>query len=193
MNSSTSFQIAVPIPRLHLFHTICTALILLILLFPSSAASATLSSRYATIVYSDPKLLKKFNDKLYVGRSLRRAVKKRNPVTTADEIKAKADAIIEKAEIVLDMFPNKLHITIVLLPKARDVARTYCQKYGKKVKHIAYYSLSEDTIYISVSNSNLEVFSHEVGHAVVDHFFKVRPPYNIHELMAQFTSAHIND
>ncbi|MEE4242993.1 MAG: hypothetical protein V2I36_16140 [Desulfopila sp.] len=150
-------------------------------------------SRHATLRYSDPKLVREFNDRVYFGRSLLRILRKRNVVTSEEEGMAKIDIIIEKAMVVLDMFPDNMHITVVLLPRASDVARVYKERYGRSANHIAYYSLSEKTIYLSVSNVNLEVISHEVGHAVVDHFFKVRPPYNIHELMAQFTAKHIQD
>lgn len=150
-------------------------------------------SRYATLRYSSKEVLREFNDELYLGRSLMRMVHKKNIVTTEDEVIAKVDFIIEKAQIVLDMFSNNMHITVVVLPDSRDVARVYKQHYGRSVNHIAYYSLKEKTIYISADDTSLEVFSHEIGHAVVDHYFQVRPPYNIHELMAQFTSKHIQD
>ena len=150
-------------------------------------------SRYATLRYGSVDDLKELNDELYIGRSLHRMMNKKDVVTVEDEVMAKIDIIIEKAQVVLDMFPDNMHITVVLLPNAREVGRVYQQKYGRRANHIAYYSLSEDTIYISVNDTSLEVFSHEVGHAVVDHFFQVRPPYNIHELMAQFTSKHIQD
>ena len=81
----------------------------------------------------------------------------------------------------------------MLLKTSDDVNRIYKQKYGKKAHNIAYYSLAEDTIYISVDDARLRVLAHEIGHAVVDHYFKVRPPYNIHELMAQFAEKHVSD
>ncbi len=151
------------------------------------------SSRYVTLRYSDRKLLNEFNDQLSLGRRLAYSLRKKNPLTVRDEVLAKVDLIIEKAEVVLDMFPDNLHITLILLPSPADVSRVYKKKYGKDVNHIAYYSLSEDTIYISVRDARLRVLAHEIGHAIVDHYFKVRPPYNIHELMAQFTEKHITD
>ncbi len=152
-----------------------------------------IKSRYVTLQYESKELLRDFNHELFIGRSLSRMMRKKNVVTIEDEVLAKVDVIIEKAQVVLDMFPNSLHIGIVLLAEAEDVGRNYEEQYGRSANHIAYYSLSEKTIYISVDDTNLEVFSHEVGHAVVDHYFKVRPPYNIHELMAQFTAKHISD
>jgi len=120
-------------------------------------------------------------------------MRKNNVLTVADEVLAKTDIIVEKVQIVLDMFPNTYHIRLVLLPDSDDVARVFKKRYGKNVNHIAYYSLSEKTIYISADDTRLRVLAHEIGHSVVDHFFKVRPPYNIHELMAQFAEKHVTD
>ena len=173
--------------------TVSFSLLLFVLCFPAPGFTLEAKSRYATLHYSTKRLLSDFNDQIRVGRKLNYIVRKKNIVTVEDEVLAKIDTIIEKAEVILDMFPNNLHIHIVLLKNSREVSRIYKQKYGKKVNHIAYYSLSEDTIYISVNNANLRVLAHEVGHAIVDHYFKVRPPYNIHELMAQFTEKHITD
>lgn len=167
-------------------------LLMLVVLVPSEAI-AQLQSRYVTVRYSNKQLLHDFNDELVLNRKLRYYLRKKNIVTVQDEVIAKLDVLIEKAEVVLDMFPSNLHITVVLLGTRKDVARMYKSKYGKKVNHIAYYSLKEKTIYISVKNTKLRVIAHEIGHAIVDHYFKVRPPYNIHELMAQFTEKHIGD
>jgi hypothetical protein len=162
--------------------------------FLPSETQAQSQGRYVTLNYlGNKELLREFNSQLILGRKLRYFLQKKNIVTVEDEVIAKLDILVEKAETVLDMFPDKLHITIVLLPTRRDVAAVYKQKYGKHADHIAYYSLKEDTIYISVDDTELRVIAHEIGHAIVDHYFQVRPPYNIHELMAQFTEKHIND
>lgn len=145
------------------------------------------------MIYASQQQLDDLNDRLELTRKLDQFVRKKNILTVEDEVLAKIDTILEKAETVLDMFPDNLHIRVVLLDSADDVARIFKEKYGKDANHIAYYSLSEDTIYISVDNARLEVLAHEMGHAIVDHYFDVRPPYNIHELMAQFTEKHITD
>lgn len=140
------------------------------------------------------KVLQEFNSNLQLNRTLESAIHQKNIITAADEVLAKVDIIVEKVQVVLDMFPNNYHIQLVLLPDASEVARTYKQKYGKNVNHIAYYSLSEKTIYISAADTCLRVLAHEIGHSVVDYYFKqVRPPYNIHELMAQFAEQHVTD
>lgn len=150
-------------------------------------------SRYVTLWYADRAVLEEFDDNLRLNRKLRNSMRKKNVVTVADGVLAKADIIVEKVQIVLDMFPNSFHVRIVILPDSDDVGSVYKKRYGKRVDHIAYYSLSEKTIYISADDTSLRVLAHEIGHSVVDHFFKVRPPYNIHELMAQFAEKHVTD
>jgi len=153
-----------------------------------------MSSRYATLQYRNKRVLREFNNKLIIGRKLSAMMRKKHLNTVEDEVLAKIDLIIEKTQVVLDMFPDNIHITLVLLPHAGAVAEKYKQRYGKHQANIAYYSLSRKTIYISVDDTNLRVLAHETGHAVVDHYFgKKRPPYKIHELMAQFAERHITD
>jgi len=156
-------------------------------------AKAEAKSRYVTLHYNGRDMLREFNDNIDLGHKLGYLIKKKNIVTVEDEVLVKLDAIMEKAEVVLDMFPKDLHIKVVILPTSDQVSQVFSQKYGKKANHIAYYSLSEDTVYISVEDTKLAVIAHEFGHAIVDHYFSDRPPYTIHELMAQFAEKHITD
>ncbi len=165
----------------------------LILLYPLVASCQELKTRYATVQYANTSLLYEFDDELYLGRQLGRILKGMRSVSRQDDIKNKIDLVVEKVETVLDMFPDRIHFRLVLLPTRKDVQRIYRKKYGKTVKHIAYYSLSEKTIYVSVDDVSLRVFSHEVGHMIVDHYFEVRPPYRIHEVLAQYAEKHVTD
>jgi hypothetical protein len=160
---------------------------------PYSLMAKEAKSRYVSLRYSSQELLRDFNEEIELGRKLGSYVRKTQIVTIEDEVLAKLDAVVEKAETILEMFPDKLHIRVVLLATSSDVSTVFREKYGKNASHIAFYSLSEDTIYISVDDSKLEVLAHEIGHAIVDHYFDVRAPYNVHELMAQFVEKRIND
>jgi len=174
------------------FKVFCLAIFLIALPLLSSTQAQAANSRYFTVLWNKPELLREFNDNLAIGR-LNRFIQKGNIVTVEDEVYAKLDVILEKAQIVLDMFPKGIKVTLVLLPDRRAVTAMYQQKYGKAADNIAYYSLSENTIYVSVNDANLRVVTHELGHAIVNHYFTERPPYNIHELMAQFVEKHISD
>ena len=174
-----------------LFSSICLILLCIVVIHPVFAT--VIQSRYVTLQYSGKRMLREFDNKLIMGRKLSAMMRIKNVDTVEDEVIAKVSLIVEKTEVVLDMFPDKMHLTLVLLPDADAVAEKFKQTYGKHQEDIAYYSLSEKTIYMSVDDTNLRVLAHEMGHAVVDHYFKVRPPYRIHELMAQFAEKHITD
>lgn len=154
---------------------------------------AEIKGRYVTLHYTNRELIREFNENIDLGSRLGYLTKNKDIVTVEDEVMAKLDAIMEKAEVVLDMFPKNLHINVVIVPTSSDCSAIFARKYGKRENHIAYYSLSEDTIYISVEDTSLRVLAHEIGHAIVDHYFSDRPPYTIHELMAQFVEKHITD
>jgi len=172
-------------PRHFTMSDLCKHFLLLfftITLFTISNSAARASSRYVTLTYSNPELLREFNDALYINRKLSRHIRKSNVVTLEDQVLAKLDYIVEKVEVVLDMFPRQFTRSGI-----------YKKFYNKKVNHIAFYSLSKKTIFISVDDTKTQVLAHEIGHMVADHYFTVRPPYTIHEPMAQFAEKHVTD
>ncbi|MBW1940973.1 MAG: hypothetical protein JRI28_06320 [Deltaproteobacteria bacterium] len=165
---------------------------LMIILIASTSYGFELKTRYTTIIYDDQKQLRKFDDKLYLGR-LRYLLRKRKDITVAEAVKNKVDLITEKVETVLEMFPNPLKFTLVLLSTPRDVQNAYQKIYGRKVNYIAFYSPKENTVFISVKRAKLRVLAHEFGHVVVENYFEVSPPAKIHEVLAQFAETHITD
>ena len=169
------------------------AVFAMLAILASAAYGAELKTRYATVRYNDIEILREFNDELYLGRHLAYQLRKLPAITVADEVRNKLNVVVEKVETILDMFPPILYFTLVLLPTDDDVQAVCFKKYGKRVDRIAYYSLSEKTIYISVRDVNLRILAHELGHMVVNHYFKVRPPYKIHEVLAQYAEVHITD
>ena len=166
---------------------------LICLLLADNAAAAYRSRYISRVLYNSVEDLHEFNDNLNLTRQLSAMVHQKKPATIEEEVLAKLDIIIEKVEVVLDMFPNNLAITIRILKDRGTVSGVYAQKYNRRVDYIAYYSLSEDTIYFSARNISIRVAAHEIAHAIIDHFFEVRPPYNMHELMAQFAEKHVTD
>lgn len=134
-----------------------------------------------------------FNQRFELGPRLNHLMIKQDIVTVEDEVMAKLNAIIEQAMIVLDMYPKKLHVNVVILPTTQDCSEVFAQRYGKMERRFAYYSLSEDTIYISAKDTRLGVVAHELAHAIIDFYFSEQPPSYIHELMAQSVERHIDD
>jgi hypothetical protein len=152
-----------------------------------------LRSRYATIFYDDPDVLRRFNRELYIGGHLRSQLGCYKADTVEEEVSAKIDVITEKTMTVLDMYPQPLNYTIRILPNPRAVAGVFKDLYNTDVDYIAFYSPQLNRIFYSANNGRLRVICHEIGHVIVENYFKISPPQRIHEVMAQYVEKHIND
>lgn len=151
-----------------------------------------IESRYATITYDNDSLLKEFNSGVRLG-SLSYLMGNKSNMTVVDEVRNKVDIIAEKIQMVLEMYPKTLKFRVVLLPSAREIRKVYKNIYGREIDFISFYSPGDKAVYISTDDVNLRIFSHETAHAVIDQYFKVSPAVKIHELLAKYAEAHIED
>lgn len=158
----------------------------------SASSGYELKTQYATIIYEKEELLRKFNKEVSLG-SLSYLVRNKKSITFDDEVKNKIDALVERIEALLDMFPIELKFRIILLSSDTDVQKVYRDKYGGKVDYIAFYSPRDKTVFISVGDIRLGVLAHELTHVIADQYFGVSPPAKIHEVLAQFVETHLKD
>lgn len=160
---------------------------------PLLLGAMELKTKYVTVQYAGPELLSEWHGRIALGKKGHAEDSRMTGSSSVeDELPAILDALVERVESALEMFPARLHISIVLLEDAGAVAAVYLQKYGKEIDNIAFYSLSADTIYIGVEDMHFGVLVHELSHAVIDHYFDYRLPYDVYELMAQYTENQIS-
>jgi hypothetical protein len=158
----------------------------------SPARGLELETRYATVVYEDMGILRKFNNKLKMGRLNYLLFDKTNE-TVEDEVRNKIDLIVEKAKTVLDMYPDDLKFTIEIHKSTEGVDDAHFRIYGTRKGYIAFFSPEENTVFYGAKKTTLRVVAHEIGHVVVENYFKVSPPVRIHEVLAQYAEMHITD
>jgi hypothetical protein len=164
-----------------------------LLVAPATAAfSSELKTQYATVAYDKEEQLRKFNRGVSLG-SLSYLIRNKRSITSDDEVRNKVDALVERVEAVLDMFPRDLKFRIVLLSTDTEVQRVYKNKYGGAVDYISFYSPRDKTMYISVDDIRIGVLAHEITHVILDFYFGVSPPVKIHEVLAQFVETHLKD
>ncbi|MCP4117790.1 MAG: hypothetical protein GY737_20810 [Desulfobacteraceae bacterium] len=166
--------------------------LLFVLIFPGMLHSQEIRSRYATITYTDMATLRKFNNKLYMGR-LKYLLHSKKSETIEDEVGSKIDLIVEKVETVLDMYPASLRFSIVIHPSTKGIQEDFQRLYKKKVNYIAFYSPGKNTVFYSANNAKLRVVAHEIGHVVAENYFAISPPPKIHEVLAQYAETHVSD
>lgn len=147
----------------------------------SGCSWSELKTHYVTIVYANRKYLSHFEEKISPGNY------------TPDSTEITLDSIVQRVETLLDMFPGDLKFTMVLLPNSKDVQRVYASKYGRSPDYIAFYSPCDNTVFLSVEDVRVGVLAHELSHVVVDKYFRISPPYKIHELLAQYVETHFDE
>ena len=155
-------------------------------------SAGEIKTQYASVSYEKDEMLQTFNKRLYMG-GFRFLLNEKRPLTVEDEVKNKIDLVTVKAEEILEMFPPHLQYSMTLLENMDQVRDMFMKFHNLDWKRPGLYSPVNDTVYLSVKNSNLKVVAHEIGHVVVNKYFKVRPPVKIHELLAQFVESHIDD
>jgi hypothetical protein len=172
----------------------CKAIFTLALILLSASASSgyELKTRYSTIIYEKEDQLQEFNKEVALG-SLSYLMKNKKSITANEEIGNKTDVIVERVETILEMFPRGLKFTIVLLSTDEEVQKIYRDKYGRRVDYIAFYSPRDKTVFISVNDIRLGVLAHEFAHVIIDRYYGIPTPVNIHEILAQYVESHLED
>ncbi len=169
------------------------ALIIYIIISTSlPSASLELQSKYARLICPDDDTLQMLNNRLFVSRFRFMSTEKR-PMTIEDEVTGKIDLITLKVQEILDMFPPHLQYTFSICESMEQVNNHFVRINSSDLKRPGFYAPSTDTVYVSARHARIQVVAHEIGHVVVDKYFKIRPPMKIHELLSQFVEKHITD
>lgn len=171
-------------------------LVVLFMVVPVSPSfGKELKTNYATIIYDREEQLLRFNERVPFGDSSYR-LKNVKIGTVGNEVRNKLDAIVEKAEMILNLFPKELKFNVRLLDKEIDVWGSYKVRYGIGAHHIAFYSPQNKTIYISVDDVSLGLLAHELAHAIIDQYYCTYNscmliPIALHEALAQLVEYRI--
>jgi hypothetical protein len=119
---------------------------------------------------------------------------KLSSVASAEERLAyRMDAIFDRAKEILDMRPHNPGITIKIFKNRRELNEEYYSIFKEKRNIISFYIYKHNTIYTNEADISDSVIAHEMGHAIVDHYFAVRPPETVRELLSEYVNAHLDD
>lgn len=143
-----------------------------LLLFSSNAyAQNSLSTRYATVHYSDDSDLNDFLWRLTGQKMTGPSV----PQLTSTRV----DELVERVQSLLEMRPAAFRFDI-FLKKTYDGAGA-----------IAYYSHETKSITAVAGRVTDGVLAHEIAHAVINASFSPAPPEKSQEILAQYVDQHL--
>ena len=165
---------------------------------PAAQGWKAVESKYCTILYHPDVNIEEANDRLklkFYDISLGRKSYSSGKTDAEQQLAEKFDRLFCKVKEILDMYPNRIHLTIKIYKNQAQLDNAYFETFGfsNKEQRISYYIHKYTTVYTTQEVISQEVMAHEIGHAVIDHYFLILPPEKIKELLAQYVEMHLGD
>lgn len=101
-------------------------------------------------------------------------------------------AVEKDVSRTLQLYPSRTNYRILIVPDRQAVAAEHQRIYGKPTSAPAFYSPMENLIVIP-RECEVRVLRHEVGHAVVEAYFKAPVPRWLHEKLARKAEVSIQE
>ena len=159
--------------------------------FEAEAGSQRIDSRYCTLLLDSGVDIGKINRKVSVRGVHRLKLPKGSSPET--ELAAKCDILFERAEEILDMFPPGIHVTLQIMANRDSIRDVHELQYGHATDAVSIYLFENNTIYSLAKEVSESVLIHEMAHCILDHFFQVRPPSKVEELLAMHVDAQMRE
>jgi hypothetical protein len=114
-----------------------------------------------------------------------------NPAYDVQErIMARLESILLRAKQLLAMYPD-FSVKLKVFRNRAELSDEYFRIFNSVEKYKSFYVHALGTIYTSMQDVSDSEISHEMSHAVIDHYFSVLPPSKVAELLATYVDSHL--
>lgn len=164
--------------------------------YPQEENRGVFSSRFCTVFYENDVDLKKVNMRLNLGFAKfysPMGYKEKQGDSADGAISYKFDAIFNRAEEILDMYPQKIHVAVNIYKTQEGLDEAYKEFFDESNKAVSFYVYKTNTIYTIESQLNENIVAHEMAHCIIDHYFVILPPVKIQEMLAAYVDMHLKD
>ena len=100
---------------------------------------------------------------------------------------ASVDFRVLEAEVANDikLHPANLSYTVQVVADEAAVRRVWLEKTGHPAHGARAFYLSREKLMVFPRATTVEIIRHEIGHAIVDAYFKMPVPRGLHEKIAE--------
>jgi hypothetical protein len=110
------------------------------------------------------------------------------------KIAYRLDALFDRVREILDMHPQMPRLSIRIFASEDSLREKYREFSGSDEEDLkAFYVQAYETIYTSEETITDSVMSHELAHAIIDHYFTVIPSSKVSEILASYVDMHISE
>jgi len=109
-----------------------------------------------------------------------------------DRLKARIEIILLRVKDILGMDPKDFHVKVRIFKSRQDMNDAYAWMFNESANFKSFYIHHFESIYTNEQDFLDSVMAHELGHAVIDHYFSVPPPSRMAELMAIYVDSNLD-
>lgn len=133
-----------------------------------------------------------------VERSLRRRTSylggaQSEDATVEERVGRRLDLLLGRAKDILGMHWNVPKLNIRIFNDRSELSDEYVKIFGTREEYKSFYVHKYETIYTSAEDISDSIVAHEMGHAIVDHYFAVVPPPKVSEVIASYVDMHLEN
>lgn len=154
-----------------------------------------IETKHTIIQYENLKDLKKFEGKIDYSQD-ESVFKGLFFSSTSNDLKEaihkKVEALFERVQEILDMRTKLNKIILNIYPNKNRLDEIYHHITGTKCQIRSWYIYESNTIYINANDIHEGILAHEMAHAIIDHYFSVRPPRTTAEILARYVDEHLH-
>jgi hypothetical protein len=109
-----------------------------------------------------------------------------------EELIAMLDALYMQVSDITDMHLYSLQVSVKVCHDQSQLESIYNSLFNADLKgRYSFYVSSFNTIYVSAGHFVPGVIGHEIGHAIITHYFVVQPPVKIQEVLAMYVEYNL--
>lgn len=124
------------------------------------------------------------SDEILVGKG-------RQEYSSVGELTDMLDTLFVRVCDILDMQLYSFKGNIKICKDFTHLKAIYRNLFDKELTGQSFYINDLNTIYISKDNFKQEILGHEIGHAVISHYFVVLPSVKIQEVLAGYVEYQL--
>lgn len=111
----------------------------------------------------------------------------------AEDVISRLESLLSRVKETLGMYTVEMTVNIKIFKTRGELNREYYNIFRTEEDYSSFYIHKFETIYTTEDDISDAVMSHELAHAVTDHYLTVIPPDKIRELLASYVEEHIED
>lgn len=148
-----------------------------------------------TIYYSQDINIRSLSRRLNIDFIRQSYFSKPSLINLSDDeaLAAKTEYIFTKVESILSMYPPDMKINIKIFKTKEQLADAYFDIFKRTDSAVSFYVHKYNTMYTYERGLTENVLAHELAHCVIDNYFKIVPPSNTAEIIAQHVDQHLKD